>query len=119
LTVANTLSSSQDFFYGCIGGAIAFSVIMLIPELRATWKQKSFGDWTRPALFTITVLALLQICVGGAVALWLGDAATAKQAISYGIAAETLVGGLFRSATDDPTTERPPPAEEPGTIKEP
>jgi heme A synthase len=104
--VTNTLSTSQDFFYGCLGGAVAFTVIMLIPELRATWRQKSFGDWTRAAVFTITFLGILQILLGGAVALWLGDASTVKQAVSYGIAAETLVGGLFRSATDDPTTEK-------------
>jgi hypothetical protein len=86
---------------------MAFTVIMLIPELRATWKQKSFSYWWPPQGVAIAIaLAVAQILLGGAVALWAGDATTAKQAISYGIAAETLVGGGYRALTEDPTTKK-------------
>jgi heme A synthase len=86
---------------------MAFTVIMLIPELRLTWKQKRFKGWPPEGIWVAVALAVAQVLLGGAVALWCGDATTAKQAISYGIAAETLVGGGFRALTDDPTAKGP------------
>lgn len=85
---------------------MAFAVIMLIPELRLTWKQKNWEDWLTPGVFIVVALAVTQVLLGGAVALWAGDATTAKQAISYGIAAETLVGGGLRAFTEDPTAKK-------------
>jgi preprotein translocase subunit SecY len=92
------MSPLEEFLYGCIGGALAFTVIMLLPELRQTWKEKKFDRLPAEGSALVVLLAVIQILLGGAAALWMGDAVTAKQAVAYGIAAETLLGGGARAA---------------------
>jgi heme A synthase len=104
--LVDPLSPLAAFIWGCFGGAMAFTVIMLIPELRATWKQKEFDNWPPKGISLAIALGVAQVLLGGAVALWCGDATTAKQAISYGIAAEALVGGGYRALTEDPTAKK-------------
>lgn len=95
------LSSSAAFFYGCIGGGIAFVVIMVLPELRQIWEARSFTNlsFSWQAVFVIFAMALVQVLIGGIAAFWMEDADTARQAITYGIAGETLFGGILRAAT--------------------
>lgn len=93
------LGTGETFLYGCLGGFIAFTAIFAIPELRKTYAERNFVMPSEGQLFVIGLLFILQIAFSGAVAAWLGDATLAKQAISYGVGAEGIVGGLLRASS--------------------
>jgi hypothetical protein len=64
----------------------------LLPELRAMWRSQD-----RPSLprWKIGVGIAIVVCLtllGGAAAVFLGDATQAKHAIAYGISAEAILG---------------------------
>jgi hypothetical protein len=66
---------------------------LLLPELRAMWRSQD-----RPILprWKIGVGIAIGICLtllGGAAAVFLGDATQAKHAIAYGISAEAILSG--------------------------
>jgi hypothetical protein len=86
-----TLSEGAEFAFGCVGGGLAAVLRFLRPELRATWRSQD-----RPNLpcWKIGVGIAIIICLtllGGAAAVFLGDATQAKHAIAYGISAETIL----------------------------
>jgi hypothetical protein len=94
----DALSNIETFGWGCVGGTIAFVAIFALPEVRAAWKEKDFNFSLRGALVVVGLLAL-QAALGGAVAVLVGDATLAKQAIAYGVGAEGIVGGYIKGAT--------------------
>lgn len=91
------LSGTATVLYGCLGGFVAYIAVFAIPELRDAWEKKDFNFSLKGAI-VISLLALLQMAIGGFVAGFLGDATIPKHAIAYGLGAEGIIGGYVKGA---------------------
>jgi hypothetical protein len=75
-----------------MGGAIAALAGICLPELRAMWRAQERPTFPRWKIVVGLAMGACLTLLGGAAAVFLGDATQAKHAIAYGISAEAIFG---------------------------
>lgn len=83
------------FGWGCVGGLIAYVLVFVLPEFRY---MAETGE-TRAAFSTVRVIGYIgslavYVLLAGVVAILVGDAQHAKQAIAYGMGWEAVAKGI-------------------------
>jgi hypothetical protein len=91
----HTLSTGATFVWGAVGALFALLVVQVLPF---AW-QLTHGT---PLAVTLTrvlgfvLVVVIFIAAGGGVALLIGDATQAKQAIAYGLGWQSTIGGFIQ-----------------------
>jgi hypothetical protein len=91
------VSGLAAFGWGCLGGVVAYLLTIALPEAKAMFRE---GTWnpTKWRLVGAGSLFVIYVALGGAAAAWLHESATtAKDAVSYGLGAEAILGGVLRT----------------------
>jgi hypothetical protein len=89
------VGTAATFGWGCVGGLIAYVLVFVLPEFRymaETGKLRAAFSPIR--VFGFIGVFVIYVCLAGAVALIVGDAQHAKQAIAYGMGWEAVAKGL-------------------------
>jgi hypothetical protein len=95
--VPHPLSTSATFGWGAVGAIFALAVVQVLPfALQLVHGAKLTLTLTRGFGFVLVVL--IFIGAGGGVAVLLGDATQAKQAVAYGLGWQSTIGGLIQGA---------------------
>jgi hypothetical protein len=77
-----TLSEGAEFAFGCVGGGLAALLRFLLPELRTMWRSQDRPNLPRWKIGVGTAIVVCLTLLGGAAAVFLGDATQAKHAIA-------------------------------------
>lgn len=91
----NELTNAALFFWGSVGGFAAFLLAIALPWLNDTLQTGDFAfhrPWIGQAALVIVVIAI-HAFLGGIAALIIGEGVKIGQALTYGLAAPTVLKG--------------------------
>jgi len=91
-----TLSTGATFLWGSLGAVVTFLVVFVLPEAIVAMKGRSTRALSLVNVVAALVVALIFIIVGGVVAVVIGDVTDAKQALTYGLGIEGIIGGTVK-----------------------
>lgn len=99
VVIASTkiLSDLTAFKWGCVGGLAALLVSQVLPV--AIIAAKTGRGWTITVWRVVGVIIVfaIYIGIGGVVAIAMGDATKAGQAIVYGIGSQAIFAGIVKT----------------------
>lgn len=83
------------FGWGCVGGLVAYVLVFVLPEFRYMAETgKTRGKFTGVRISGYIGSLVIYVVLAGVVAILVGDAEHAKQAIAYGMGWEAVVKGI-------------------------
>jgi hypothetical protein len=89
------LSDAETFAWGSVGSVVALLVVQVLPWAISLAQGADF-HFTFPRLVGALLVLAIFIIAGGVVAMLVGDANEAKQAIAYGLGWQGLIGGFIQ-----------------------
>jgi len=89
------LSVGATIAYGAIGAIVAFILVQVLPWGQALLRGQQFSP-TWPKTLGAVVVLVGFIVGGGFVALVVGGATEPRHAIAYGLAWQSIIGGLLQ-----------------------
>ena len=97
------MSDVEVFVWGAIGGLVAFSVTLVLPNLLLALRMNTAPNVPRWKVLLYSVLVAFMLGLGGLSAL-IADATRTRDAVVYGMAWESILGGVINSgrARTDP-----------------
>jgi hypothetical protein len=93
------MPTADTFWWGCLGGLAAYTLVFVLPEVRHLAETGRFATTFTPGRVTgLVLLVFLYVAMAGLAAVLVGDADQPKQAIAYGMGWETLLKGVSTAA---------------------
>lgn len=103
------LPNGEAFKWGLVGGLIGLLVTQILPAAGAIVSGGAEPRVTLWRAIAALVIVIGYSCAGGAAAIVIGDVATIKDAIVYGMAWEAILGGAVKTGRALLPPPPPPP----------